>query len=227
MKATPILLTALIGVSTGLIGCFLGIESCPKDQSLGLLKLTNPTFSPYQGNETLTFASQSGNQLILSNFEYGTLSNQQRLIISIACSKGEWNRQDIYYDSPYTFIPFRQSKTDYRHTISYSFGIQNLRVNPSVSDTVLAEHLSIYNNFTQRTTELRVLVSDRGNLARFDPVKSQYPSLVNYRIITDTLLGSQSYKDVYCSKGAPTLFYNQQYGILAFKDEQQWWYRVP
>lgn len=194
---------------------------------MGRLKLTNPTFSPYRGNETLTFANKSGNQLTLTNFEYALMSTEQRLVVSTPCYKSDWNKQQIYYDSPRMYASYRQSKSDYGNTIYYSFGIQDLRVNQTGSDTLLAEDLTISNNFIRPNSMLRVLVSDRGNLARFDPVKSQYPRLINFRIIPDTLLGSQSYKQVYCSRQSPTLFFTQKEGIVAFKDEQEWWYHLP
>jgi hypothetical protein len=226
MKAS-LQIMIFVGLLSSLMGCFLGIESCPEDQKIGQLRLTNPTFSPYRGNEVLTFSNQSGNQLRLTNFEYATLSTEQRLVVSTPCYKSDWNKQVIYYDSPRIFVSYRQSKSDYLNTIDYSFGIQDLRVDQSTSDTLLAEDLTIYNNFNRPSSGLRVLVSDRGNRARFDSIRGQYPQLIQYRLIADTVLNGRPYKRIYCLKVSPTLFFTKSEGIIAFKDQQDWWYRTP
>jgi len=216
---------SVAGIMAMLTSCFLeGIKLCPKDENRGRLKLTNPTFSPYQGNEVLKFTNQSGHLLTLTNFEYDVLSTHQRLIMSTPCYKSDFVKQQIYYEIPRLYVSYRQNKSDHLSTIMYSFGIQDLRLDHSSNDTLLAEDLTIINNFTKPSTTLRILVSDRGNQARFDPIKSQYPRLINYRMISDTVLGGHSYKQVYCSKELPSLFFTRQEGIVAFKDDKEWWY---
>lgn len=218
-------LVIVVGILLGLDGCFLLIDPCPKDQKLGDLQLTNPGFSPYKGNETLVFTNQAGEQISLTNFEYNTLSTRQRLVVSTPCRKSDWVKQQIYYDVPRVFISYRPSKTNYLTTLNYSFGIQDLRTDQARSDTVLAEDMTISNTFVRPSTLLRVLVSDRGNRARFDTVNGQYPGLIRYRIIADTTLNGRAYKRVYCADQSPTVYFTTKEGFVAFKDQQQWWYK--
>lgn len=179
----------------GLDGCsLLGIDPCPRDQKLGDLQLTNPNFSPYRGDETLVFANQMGKTISLTNFDYSYLSTHQRLVVSTPCYKSEFIKQQVYYEVPRVFISYRLSKADYRNTISYSFGIQDMRIDYAKNDTILAEDLTIYNTFIRPNSELRILVSDRSNRAQFDPVKGQYPRLTKYRVISDTTINGQLYR---------------------------------
>ncbi len=217
----------VVGLVIGLDGCFLGFDPCPGDQKLGDLQLTNPDFSPYRGNETLNFVTKAGEQMSLTNFESALLSTRQQLIISTPCYKSDFVKQRIYYDVPRLSVSYRKNKNDYLNTLHYSFGIQDLRTDQTSSDTLFAEDLTISNTFNQPSAQFRVLVSDRGNRARFDPVKSQYPRLIQYRIIQDTLLNGRSYKQVYCAKESPTVYFTTREGIVLFKDKQQWWYRSP
>lgn len=207
-------------------GCSLiGIEPCPKDQKLGDLQLDNPNFSPYRGNESLVFENQSGKNISLTNFEYGNLSPHQRLVVSRPCYTSEFINQEIYYDVPRVFFTYSLRKSDYRNTINYSFGIQDMRNDYDKADTILAEVLTIDNSFTRPNSALRILISDRGNRANFDPVKGPYLRLTQYRVINDTTLNGRPYKQVYCANEAPTVYFNTKEGILAFKDEQEWWYK--
>ncbi|RYC66576.1 hypothetical protein [Spirosoma sordidisoli] len=206
-------------------GCFLILDPCPKDQKLGDLQLTNPNFSPYRGDETLVFINQTGQKISLTNFEYSTLSTRQRLVVSTPCYKSDWVKQQVYYDVPRVFISYRLSKTNYLTTLDYSFGIQDLRMDQARSDTILAEDMTISNTFVKPGTLLRVLVSDRGNRAKFDTVNGQYPRLIQYRVISDTAFNGNLYKQVYCSKELPTIYFTTKDGIIAFKDQQQWWYK--
>lgn len=215
----------VVSFSLCLDGCFLVLDPCPKDQKLGDLQLTNPNFSPYRGNETLVFTSQTGQKISLTNFEYSTLSTRQRLVVSTPCYKSDWVKQQVYYDTPRIYISYRQNKSDYRNTLDYSFGIQDLRTDQAKSDTILAEDMTVTNNFSRSGSQLRVLASDRGNQARFDPVNGQYPRLIQYRVISDTTLNGKIYEQVYCSKESPTVFFTTKEGIVAFRDQQQWWYR--
>lgn len=215
----------IVTLSICLDGCFLIVDPCPRDQKLGDIQLTNPTFSPYRGDETLTFINQTGQKMSLTNFEYSNLSTHQRLVVSTPCYKSDWVNQQVYYDVPRLFVSYRLDKTNYLNTLDYSFGIQDLRIDQTKSDTILAEDMTVTNNFTRYSSQLRVLVSDRGNQRLFDPVKGQYPRLIQYRVISDTLLNDKLYKQVYCAKELPTIYFTNKEGIIAFKDQQQWWYK--
>jgi len=207
-------------------GCSLiGFDSCPKDQKLGDLQLTNPGFSPYQGNETLVFVNQSDQKITLTNFDTAFLTTRRRLVITMPCSINVFIEQEVYYDVPKVFFSYRLSSTDYRNTLNYSFGIQDLRPDPSKPDTILAETFSITNSFTRPGSALRILVSDRGNRANFDKVKGAYPLHTQYRIISDTTLNGQRYQQVYCANESPTVYFTSKEGIVAFKDEQEWWHK--
>lgn len=213
---------------------------CPPDENLGKLNLVSPDFAPYKGNETLTFTNAAGSRLTLSNYEYTGRAQERQLVLSMPCYKSEQLRQQIYYITPQVSVSYRTAKTDLSGSIYYSYGIEDLRVDPDVRsnrpDTVLAEVLTIYNNFTKPNTPLQVLASDRGNRSKFNLTASQYnpyPGFVAYRTISDTVINGRAYKDVLCSTqtlnalqsaASPTLYFTRKEGIIAFKDDRQWWY---
>jgi hypothetical protein len=223
-----LLAVALALFASQLTGCsLLGIELCPADQDLGTLKLVRPRFSVYRGDETLTFANLANEKRVLGNYSYPVPSGSQKLVLTTPCNKSVFIKQEVYYNVPYTFVLFRENKAQYLTSqIYYSFGIEDMRIDQSTNDTLFAETLTVNNGYRLPNTRLRVLIADRGrNSARFSPAR--LADLLNYRIIADTLLGGQRYKQVYCVKESPTLFFAYPEGIVAFKDEQEWWYRVP
>ncbi len=236
---------ALFGVV--LMGCGDQVDlptlggGCPPDENLGKLTLVSPDFTPYKGNETLTYQNAAGNRVTLTNYEYTGRAQERQLVLSMPCYKSELLKQQIFYQTEHRSASYRTAKNDLSSSIYFSYGVEDMRVDPSVRsnrrDTVLAEVLIIHNNFTQPNTMLQVLASDRGNRSKFDltsKLYNPYPEFVAYRTIRDTIISGRAYKDVFYSTQpslnllqpamGPTIYFTRREGIIAFKDNQQWWY---
>lgn len=214
----------------GLNACFLSFldegELCPKSVELGKLQLINSNFSPYKTtNQVLNFRTTSGEAMTLSNSQFGSKYETIRLEVETTCFHNALNKQVYYYQIPDQFILFQPAKEGSLNEITYSYSIRDFRVDRSKRDTIVADVLAIENRFTAPFTELRILVNDRNNLNRFDRKKYPYRDSINFRVIPDTTVNQQNYKNVYVSTVAPTLLFTQKEGIVAFKDKTQWWYK--
>lgn len=83
-------------------------------------------------------------------------------------------------------------------------------------DTLLAEVLTISNNFTRPSTSLRILTAGRNNIDRIDQTNSFYLKTIDYRVIADTTLNQIMCKNVFISKTELTVLFTQNQGIIAF-----------
>lgn len=214
----------------GLNSCFLSFldegELCPRSVELGKLQFINSNFSPYKtSNQVLDFRATSGETRTLSNSQFGSKFTTSRLEVETTCFHNALNKQVYYYQIPDQFISFLPSKEENQNGITYSYTIQDFRVDRSKRDTIAADVLSITNQFTVPWTELRILVNDRNNLNRFDKERYPYKDSNNFRVIADTTVNQQPYKNVYVSTLTPTLLFTQKEGIIAFlKGTDEWFY---
>lgn len=206
----------------GLLGVVLGC-GCPKDVYLGTLVLNSPSFWPYTGRESLTFATDRGQRLILVADDYSEEGTRQRQ--AILCDEGVFDRQETYYraDRTYHFSFKAASNPEFFGASINLFLTQDL--NRAARDTVFYEVLSVNvyaNGLKNQEGTLNVLTNDRGH-AR---TPGAIPAYVRaFRFIPDTLIGNTKYQNVYTRSASPSLLYSRERGLVAIRTaNDEWWH---
>lgn len=192
---------ALLVFLTNLMSC-----TCPSDIKLGEIRMINPSFFPYKGNEELTFVSSRGKIMKLKN----TAQPQpNRLFIETLCKKA-FSIQWSYYEGVHAYdLVYRSEIHNFSLQCSFKTLVSN---NSSSSDTLFYDYLGVNN--------LELVVSDRGN-KNDEFIRNR---LIQNRTVADTVINGIRYKNVYCRKSEPSIYYTTTQGIIAFYYDNEWWY---
>ena len=195
------------------IGLLLGGCGCPPDVKLGDIRLMKPNFLQLSGTESITYTNaSSGETLVLlgTPMEYSI----EKVLYASLCSKPPIDSQVSYYESvPFASKRYKSGGVQYEDMHFY------YRVwTPVQGDTSsCVDLLSV--------ADLMIVVSDRGKAAvhSIPLVKSKEEQT---RIIADTILNNQRYRNVYCKPIAPMSFFTTDRGVVAFRRGNVWWHQT-
>jgi hypothetical protein len=232
-KATPIWLLPTIYMSTknlliytsmllaaGLGGC----ESCtcPPSVKLGTTSVRSRSYIPYKPGELISFVNSTGGLLTLKDTLDEVKSEQ--MIQASQCAKPPLSSSFYYYEvanvrraslkpvTPIALVGLNTAAFTFQHFVYNEQG--------PVQDTLFIDALIVDNNAGGGS--LRIATNERGNRPRLSA--NTVNNYIGYRLIADTVLNGAAYQKLYVDPRRPTTYYSVALGIVAFRDNKEWWY---
>ena len=175
-----------------------------------------PDFLRLSGTASMTYTNVTTGETFALRSEPMEYSSEKILYASL-CTKPPISSQISYYESvPFASKRYKSSGTVYDE-IHYYYKVYS----PVQGDTTsYVDLLSI----AGRQINMYILVSDRGkpNVRSLPLVKDKDRT----RIIADTVLNNQPYRQVYCQATNPTVFFTIDRGVVAFQRTGAWWFQT-
>jgi hypothetical protein len=201
-------------------GCF-----CPDDVVIGELSLTAKSIWPFEGSEDFTYINKDGEELVFKGSSENAMQIKPAIIMERMCSKPSIDYQDAYYTSESFAYEYHLSPEIYLAFI-YMVSRENNAPPTSHTDTILYETFrpSLVNvndpSGSKTNCFFRQLVSDRGNTLANETIQA----FNDVRTIADTTLNGVAYQNLFCHSSNPGLFYSNEFGVVLFNHDNDWWY---
>lgn len=198
-------------ILTGCEGC-----TCPPNVKLGDVKMLTPSFFSLKGGETLKYINSKKEIITLTDSSEKQIENQ--IIVESLCAKPPISNQFSYYSGTPSYN-FRYVNTQENLRLEFSFRTLNTQQLPK--DTVLYDYLNTGVSSMRKSTNLGILVSDRGNRKIIEP--SRLKIFENIKMV-DTTLNGRKYEHVFYNKTDKSILYAEKIGLISFIHKNERWY---
>jgi len=186
---------------------------CPDDEKIGELELTSKSksFIPYQGDQTLIFISETGEELSFKSHDGGIREENNKISIYKKCTEFKYDGDSTYqyFDSESIFAVYFSE------------------------DGTLVINIGLYTNILRPETEtfydkLVVDVTREGTIGRAEIVtdirfegdyeESEFNIDSPFEYVSSVTLNGVTYTDIYQSElfGDARIFYNKTQGLVGF-----------
>jgi uncharacterized protein YrzB (UPF0473 family) len=208
--------THIIKLSALLLSISLSSCECEPSVLLGEVYLTETSLDsfPYNGNETLIFINQDGEETKF--YGENSIETKPRTITAkIICSNGVFDYSDEYYESEMETVTFLDQDGIQRFYADLKVGIDEPTF--GTDDILFFDYLNIHstNNNDFNFGQIFLIVDERGNQVDVD---QQFFHDSYSKFIGDTILYEKSFEDIYQSTDdhKTSVFFNYSEGIVAY-----------